>query len=129
MDFKEFYKLLNGAITKEEIDVVPTSENFNTFLFNRYLSFYHPEITIHVAKTSNKLGFLPDDGDEEIAWKTIRAILPKLPNTFIQYIKKPAVVAAQNCDFDEDQIFIESKFNECSKREIRNMILDYAKRS
>ena len=32
MDFKEFYKLLNEAITKEKTDIKPTSENYNTYL-------------------------------------------------------------------------------------------------
>ena len=129
MDFKEFYKLLNEAITKEKTDIKPTSENYNTYLFNRYLSFYVPEIAVHIAKTTNKLGFIPEENDEEMSFNCIKAILPKLPMVYIDYIKKPAVVASQENDFDEDEIFLEAKLNECSKREIRNLILDYAKRS
>lgn len=128
MDFKEFYKLLNEAITKEKTDIKPTSENYNTYLFNRYLSFYVPEIAVHIAKTTNKLGFIPEENDEEMSFNCIKAILPKLPMMYIDYIKKPAVVASQEYDFDEDEIFLEAKLNECSKREIRNLILDYAKR-
>ena len=129
MDFKEFYKLLNEAITKEKTDIKPTSENYNTYLFNRYLSFYVSEIAVHIAKTTNKLGFIPEENDEEMSFNCIKAILPKLPMVYIDYIKKPAVVASQEYDFDEDEIFLEAKLNECSKREIRNLILDYAKRS
>ena len=66
-----------------------------------------------------------------------KGILPKLPKSFIQYIKKPAVVAAQELEITEDEIKDEAMFLECSKREIRNLILeiqkdlntDYAKRS
>lgn len=59
----------------------------------------------------------------------MKGILPKLPKSFIQYIKKPAVVAAQELEITEDEIKDEAMFLECSKREIRNLILDYAKRS
>lgn len=129
MDFKEFYQLLNEAITKDKSNVTPSDENFNIYLMNRYLSFYHSEIAIHIAKTTNRLGFIPDDED---AYYCIKGILPKLPKSFINYVKKPAVLAAQECDFDEEEIYNEARLHECSKREIRNMILEkdnYAKRS
>lgn len=129
MDFKEFYKLLDGALTKEKTEITPSEENYNTYIFNRYLSFYHPEITIYLAKTSNRVNWLPYSEDEEMSWKGIRALLPKLPKSFIQYVKKPAVVATQELNVSEDFIKEEAMFNECSKREIRDLILDYAKRS
>lgn len=129
MDFKEFYKLLDGALTKEKTEITPSEENYNTYIFNRYLSFYHPEITIYLAKTSNRVNWLPCGEDAEMSWKGIRALLPKLPKSFIQYVKKPAVVATQELNVSEDFIKEEAMFNECSKREIRDLILDYAKRS
>lgn len=129
MDFKEFYKLLDGALTKEKTEITPSEENYNTYIFNRYLSFYHPEITIYLAKTSNRVNWLPCGEDEEMSWKGIRALLPKLPKSFIQYVKKPAVVATQELNVSEDFIKEEAMFNECSKREIIDLILDYAKRS
>lgn len=126
MDFKEFYKLLGEALTKEESGIEPNKENYNVFLMNRYLSFYHPEIAIHISKTTNRLGFIPDCGEE---FYCIKSILPKLPNTFIEYVKKPSVIATQNLNFSDEEIYTEAKLNECSKREIRNMILNYEKRS
>lgn len=129
MDFKDFYKLLDEAMTKDKSNITPCDENFNLFLFNRYLSFIAPEMCIHLSKTSNRFGFIPNGEDTQMTFNFIKAILPKLPKMFIEYVKKPAVVAAQKCDFDEDVIFREARLNECSKREIRNMILDYAKRS
>lgn len=129
MDFKEFYKLLDGALTKEKTDITPSDENYNNYIFNRYLSFYHPEIAIYIAKTSNRVNWLPHGDNEEMSWKGVRALLPKLPKTFIQYVKKPAVVAAQELNVSEDFIKEEAMFNECSKKEIRDLILDYAKRS
>ena len=129
MDFKEFYMLLNEAIAKEPSDVVASEENYNAFIFNRYLSFYHPQIAILLAKTTNRVHWIPDGEDEEMSFKCMKGILPKLPKAFIQYIKKPAVVAAQKLEISEDEIKDEAAFLECSKREIRNLILDYAKRS
>lgn len=128
MDFKEFYKLLDGAITKEPIDITPSGENYNQFIFNRYLSFYAPEIAVHIAKTSNRVNWIPDNEDEQMSWLGVRGILPKLPKRFIDYVKKPAVIAAQELNFTEEEIKEEAMFNECSKREIRNLILDYVKR-
>lgn len=129
MEFKEFYKLLDVALTKEKIDITPSEENYNTYIFNRYLSFYHPEIAILIVKTSNRVNWLPHGENEELSWKGIRALLPKLPKTFIQYVKKPSVMATQELNVSEDFIKEEAMFNECSKREIRDLILDYAKRS
>ena len=34
MDFKEFYKLLDEAITKEPSDVTASEDNYNSFIFN-----------------------------------------------------------------------------------------------
>ena len=129
MDFKEFYKLLDEAIAKEPTDVVASEENYNAFIFNRYLSFYHPQIAILLAKTTNRVHWIPEGEDEEMSFKCMKGILPKLPKAFIQYVKKPAVVAAQTLEITEDEIKDEAMFLECSKREIRNLILDYAKRS
>jgi hypothetical protein len=99
MDFKDFYKLLDEAMTKDKSDVVPTGDNFNLFLMNRYLSFIAPEVAVYLSETSNKLGFIPDSENAEMAFSGIKAILPKLPKMFINYVKKPAVNAAQECDF------------------------------
>lgn len=125
MDFKEFYKLFGEALTKEKSGIIPSDENFNVFLMNRYLSFVAPELAVHIAKTTNRMGFIPD---EDSAFYCIKGVLPKLPKVFIEYVKKPAVVAAQELNFSDEEIYEEAKFNECSKREIRNIILSYDKR-
>lgn len=129
MDFKEFYKLLDEAIAKEPSCVTASEDNYNSFIFNRYLSFYHPQISILISKTTNRVHWIPDGDDEEMSFKCMKGIIPKLPKAFIQYVKKPAVVAAQELEISEDAIKEEAAFLECSKREIRNLILDYAKRS
>ena len=104
MDFKEFYKLLDEAIAKDESGVVASDENYNAFIFNRYLSFYHPQIAILLSKTTNRVHWIPDGDDEEMSFKCMKGILPKLPKAFIQYIKKPAVVASQELEITEDDI-------------------------
>lgn len=129
MDFKEFYKLLDEAITKEDSGVVASEENYNPFIFNRYLSFYHPQIAILLSKTTNRIHWIPDGDNEKMSFDCMKNILPKLPKVFIEYIKKPAVVVSQELEISEDEIKDEAAFLECSKREIRNLILDYAKRS
>lgn len=129
MDFKEFYRLLDEAITKQDSGVVASEENYNAFIFNRYLSFYHPQISILLSKTTNCVNWIPESEDEEMSFKCMKGILPKLPKSFIQYVKKPSVIAAQELEITEDEIRDEAAFLECSKREIRNLILDYAKRS
>ena len=129
MEFKEFYRLLDEVITKEDSNLVPTEENYNPFILNRYLSFYHPQISVLICKTSNKIGWIPDGDNPLMSYKGIKSLFPKLPKAFIQYVKKPAVVAAQELEITEDEIKDEAAFLECSKREIRNLILDYAKRS
>jgi hypothetical protein len=48
---------------------------------------------------------------------------------FIQYQKKPSVIINEELGVYEDEITEEAKLNECSKREIRFLISDYAKRS
>ena len=129
MDFKDFYKLLNEAIDKEPSGVVPTEETYNNFLMNRYLSFTIPEMAIIISKTSNVNGWLPQSHDEIIAYKGIKSIVPKLGKRYIEYVRKPVVEAANTLEIREDDITLEAKLHECSKREIRNLILDYAKRS
>jgi hypothetical protein len=82
-----------------------------------------------IAKTTNRTHWIPDGEDEQMAFKCMKGILPKLPKAFIQYVKKPAVIASQELEITEDEIKDEAAFLECSKREIRDLILDYAKRS
>ena len=128
MNFNEFYKLLDEAITKEHSNIIPSKDNYNTFIFNRYLSFYHPEIAIHISKTSNRNAWIPDGDNEDMAFKCIKSILPKLPKHFIDYVKKPITNKINDIGISEVEIMQEAKFNECSKREILDLI-NYAKRS
>lgn len=122
MDFKEFYKLLDEAITKESSGVIPSDENYNQFIFNRYLSFYHPQIAIFLSKTSNRTNWIPEGDDEEMSFKCLRSILPKLPKKFIQYIKKPAINFDDELEISDEVIKEEAAFLECSKREIRILL-------
>ncbi len=129
MDFKDFYKLLDEVMEKEPSGVTPSDENYNNFLMNRYLSFICPEMSVIISKTSNIINWLPESHDEVVSYKGIKSIIPKIGKRYIEYIRKPVVVAANTLEIPEEDITLEAKLNECSKREIRNLILDYAKRS
>jgi hypothetical protein len=129
MDFKEFYRLLDEAIAKDETNITPSEENYNQFIFNRYLSFYHPEVATLVSKTLNRVNWIPDGDNEVMSFKCSKSVLPKLPKLFIKYIEKPSIIATQELKISEDEIAEEASYLGCSRREIRNLILDYAKRS
>ena len=129
MNFKDFYKLLDEVMTKDDSGIFPTNENYSQFLMNRYLSFYHPEIAVHISKTTNIMNWIPESDDENMSFKCIKSVIPKIPKVFIQYQKKPSVIINEELGVYEDEITEEAKLNECSKREIRFLISDYAKRS
>lgn len=122
MDFKEFYKLLDEAITKESSGVIPSDENYNQFIFNRYLSFYHPHVAIFLSNTANRTNWIPEGDDEEMSFKCLKSILPKFPKKFIQYIKKPAINFDDELEISDEVIKEEAAFLECSKREIRILL-------
>lgn len=128
MDFKDFYKLLDDALTKNDSGITPSKENFDSFLFNRYLSFYHPEFCKILSKTTNRTGWVVDGETPQMAYKCFKNMLPKLPKKFIEYIKKPVSDKLKELNVKDEDIYIEAKLNECSKREILD-IIDYAKRS
>ena len=128
MDFKEFYKLLDVAVTKCSCDIVPSKENFDNFLFNRYLSFYHPQVAVFLTKTTNKVNWVVDNEDPQMSFKCYKGILPKMPKMFIEYIKKPITDRLKELKVKDEDIYREAKLNECSKREILDLI-EYAKRS
>jgi hypothetical protein len=128
MDFKEFYKLLDEVITKESSGIIPTKENFDSFLFNRYLSFYHPEIAVFLSKTANRVNWVVDSDEPQSAFNCLLGIFPKLPKRFIDYVKKTITDELKELKVKDEDIWIEARMNECSKREILDLI-DYAKRS
>lgn len=122
MNFPEFYKVLKHIINKEKLDINITEENFNLFMINRYLSFYHPNICKLINEYSNNydihnMYLKPQDG-----FDFINAIIPKLPYKFIQYVKKPSVSNLRKNDISDEEVENLASVMEMSKREIRNML-------
>lgn len=123
MDFKEFYKLLDSTFDKSEVDVFPSNQNFDLYLFTRYISFYgNTQIADWVSKTFNKSGWLPDSQNEQMAWLGISSMIPKMPKRFIQYVKRRMVNEKQQV-IPQQQLTDYAKFFECSQRQIKDLIL------
>lgn len=123
MTFDEFYKLLRQVLDKIDCSVQPSPENFNMFMANRYLSFYHPEMAKLVNETSNKLDVSLERPLGEPAFDYLCAVIPKVKSKFIKYIKKPAVENQRNKSISDDEIKEFAEYMELSTREIRNELL------
>lgn len=123
MKFDEFYKLLREVLDKVASGVQPTHENFNLYLANRYLSFYHPELAKLVNETSNKLGVSLEHTEGESAFEYLCAVVPKVKYKYIKYIKKPATENQRNKSIKDDEITELAEAKELSTREIRNNLL------
>lgn len=119
MDFKEFYELLDSATTKRETKLVPSEENFNVFLFCRFLSFMNPILAVYLDETINRKNWLPEDDDLEIRFKGIRSVLPKMPKMFCKYVKHPTFNNQERLDYTEEELREEARLRQCSVRELR----------
>lgn len=119
MDFKEFYELLDSATTKRETKLVPSEENFNVFLFSRFLSFMNPILAVYLDETINRKNWLPEDDDLEIRFKGIRSVLPKMPKMFCKYVKHPTFNNQERLDYTEEELREEARLRQCSVRELR----------
>lgn len=123
MKFDEFYKLLREVLDKVSCGVEPTHDNFNMFLANRYLSFYHPEMAKLINETSNKLDISTEHNLGESAFDYLCAVVPKVKYKFIKYIKKPAVENQHNKSISDEEIAEMAAIKEISTREVRNNLL------
>lgn len=119
MDFKEFYELLDSATTKRETKLVPSEENFNVFLFSRFLSFMNPILAVYLDETINRKNWLPEDDDLEVRFKGIRSVLPKMPKMFCKYVKHPTFNNQERLDYTEEELREEARLRQCSVRELR----------
>lgn len=119
MEFKEFYELLDSATTKRETNLVPSEENFNVFLFCRFLSFMNPILAVYLDETINRKNWLPEDDDLEVRFKGIRSVLPKMPKMFCKYVKHPTFNNQERLDYTEEELREEARLRQCSVRELR----------
>lgn len=123
-DWNEFFTLLRSLFTKEEVEIVPTDKNFSPYLVNRYISFYHPNMLVFVANTINDTKKFLQSESSAIHYKTLKAILPKLPYYKIPYIKKPV---SNKLKFNEDtnnDVRRLARYMEISQREVLNYIAE-----
>ena len=122
MNFQQFFILLKSLFTKEVVDIEPTDENFPLYLVNRYISFYHPNLCIFIDNTTNRYDNAQSFLDPAIAYKTLCAMLPKLPFTRIDYVKKRVSERAQNKGVTNEQLKQLADLLEISKREVLNYL-------
>ena len=118
MNWQEFFILLRSLFTKEVVSINPTEENFPLFLVNRYISFYHPNLCIFVDDVLNRYDNVQSFLDPAAAYKTLRAVIPKLPYTKISYVKKCVSEHAKNKDVSNEQLKQLADLLEISKREV-----------
>jgi hypothetical protein len=122
-DFQSFYKLLNGVITKRNVDDVEVSQDtYDQYLCNRYLSFYHPVLLDIVNWGLNRQGFIPNGDDLVSCYKYTRAFIPKMPFKKIDYHKKKVSEKIQNFHITEEDIVLLAQKKEMSVREIKEIL-------
>lgn len=121
-NFEEFYKLLNSLYTKEDVPIKPSSDNFNVFLVNRYISMYHPKMCVFVNETMNNYEMMQNITDIDTIYKMYKAVIPKLPPTKTKYIKRPISKAQQKNEVTENDIKQFATLLEISTREVRDYL-------
>lgn len=112
------YVLLESLFTKADVDISPNESNFPVYLINRYISFYHPNLCIFIDDAMNKLQKLDLLSDSLLAYKTYKAIIPKLPYHKIEYVKKPVSNTASKYQFNDTELSTLANLLEISKREV-----------
>lgn len=123
MDFPAFYKLLNGVITKNDVgDIEITSDTYDQYLMNRYLSFYHPALIEVVNKGLNVQNLIPEGDDALMAFKYTKSFFPKLPGKRIDYHKKKVTEKFQNFNISEEDIALLASKKEMSVRELKEIL-------
>ena len=118
MNFQQFFALLRSIFTKEVLDIEPTDENFPLYLANRYISFFHPNLCIFIDDAMNRYDKAQLLLEPKLAYKTLRAIIPKLPYSRIDYVKKPASERVKNTSVSDEQLKQLADLLEISKREV-----------
>ena len=122
MDFDEFFPLLKSLFTKKQCDITPTSENFNTFLATRYISFYHPSLCEILNESVNKFKINAMFNEAQEGYDFLMALIPKLPYKHIKYIKKEAVKKQREKAIADETVTKFANYLEISSREVRNIL-------
>lgn len=122
MNFDEFFPLLKSIFTKKNCNIMPTAENFNTYLAVRYISFYHPSLCEILNETVNKFKINSMFNDPEEGYNFLKSLIPKLPYKHIKYIKKESVQNQRNKNISDETIAKLANYLEISRREIRHIL-------
>ena len=125
MIFDEFYKLLKSIFTKEPCDIEISSENFNTYLAARYISFYHPSLCELLNESINNYKIQAMFNKPEEGYNFLKAIVPKLPYKHIHYIKKEAIKNQYDKKINNEVITKLARYFEISEREIRRCLTNF----
>lgn len=125
MNFYEFNSLLRGIFTKEEVKVKPSADNFNAYLVNRYLSMYHPSLLLFINNTMNDYEMIQNIDDCETLYKMYRAVIPKAPYRFIEYIGRGKSQTQTENNISDEDIKQFAELLEISTREVRQYLKDF----
>lgn len=123
-DWQDFFVLLRSLFTKEETDIKPTDRNFNPYLVRRYISFYHPAMLEFMVTTINDTSKFNQIYDSEIFYKSLKAMMPRLPFNKITYIKKPVSTKLKPDDDLNDKVARIANYMEISRREVLEYIAE-----
>lgn len=122
-NFNQFYKLLDSIFSKKSLDIVPDDSNFNLYLMNRYCSFKHPMLCRLINDTTNVVGFVQDPENDEECYNVLRAIMPKLPWTKIEYVSKPSTKNQNMLGYTDEEMDYLAETYQLGKREIRDLLM------
>lgn len=122
MNFDEFFPLLKSIFTKKQCNILPTAENFNTYLATRYISFYHPSLCELLNESINKYKINAAFNEAEDGYKFLMGLIPKLPYKHINYEKKQAVKQQRDKHISDETVTRLARYFELSEREIRNIL-------
>lgn len=122
MNFPEFNELLKSIFTKENVKVKPSTDNFNPYLVNRYISMYHPKLCMFINETMNNYDLIQGLDDSEVLYKTYRAVIPKAPYRFIEYIGRGKSKTQAKNNISDDDIKQFAELLEISTREVRQYL-------
>lgn len=108
-----FDQINSIVFTKKKIELNCDDESqFSSFMINRWLSFYSPEVAVLVNEVSNKQ---PHTNNKQELYDFYYSIMPRLKFKKIAYIKKTKKEAVK-----EDKETVLPEF--LSKREYENYV-------
>ena len=122
MKFDEFFILLKSIFDKSEVDIEPSNDNFNLYLAMRYISFYNPAFCNLMNETANTFKINAQFSTPNDGYNFLKALLPKVPNKKIKYVKKLSSKAQIDKNISTEMLLKIANHLELSTREIRNIL-------